>query len=263
MSNEENLKSLALTLLPGLKTELGDLTTNVPDKQLLKFLYWKPNIQRAASRFRAHVQWRKDNAWAFDDPHLRLSSDEQLKRLIKSEFIIAPESIVSKNGAAVLVGRLRNNDMGDGRTPKDVCRAILYIIDRVLEREEAQMNGIVIFHDLGGLSKNNVHPLIPKMLLSAIIGNFPVKIRGLYLLNRPFFFKVLFTPIKKVLFPKKLKERTYAVDSIDEIYKIVEKEKLLTEHGGELDFNPEDWVSKHEKNEESEDNFGSLHHCIS
>ena len=53
------------------------------------------------------------------------------------------------------------------------------------------------------------------------------------------------------------------MESIDEIYNIVDKERLLTEHGGELEFNPEDWVSKHEKDEESEDNFDSLHHCIS
>jgi len=261
MSNEQDLKAKALALLPGFKTELGEeLTTSVPDKQLLKFLHWKPDINRAAERFRAHVQWRNDNGWAFDNPHLLVSTDKQLKKLTKSQFFIAPESMVSKGGAAVIVGRLRKNDMKDGRTPTEVCRAILYTIDRVLEREEAQMNGIVIFHDLNGLSKNNIHPLIPKML-TAIIGNFPIKISGLYLLNPPLVFRVFFTPIIRILFPKKLKERTHYVDSIDDVYNIIDKAKLLKEHGGELDFDPDTEVARHEENEEN-DNFGSLHSCI-
>ena len=87
MSNLEEIKAKAFSLLPGLKTELGDAAADVPDKQLLKFLHWKPDITRAAERFRAHLKWRKGNPWAFDDQPLRVSSDEQLKKLLKNDFL--------------------------------------------------------------------------------------------------------------------------------------------------------------------------------
>lgn len=41
-------------LLPALKTELGDAADGVSDENLLKFLRWKPSVERAAGRFRDH-----------------------------------------------------------------------------------------------------------------------------------------------------------------------------------------------------------------
>jgi hypothetical protein len=79
--------------------------------------------------------------------------------------------------------------MSNGRTAKDVCRMILYTIDRALKRESAQIIAIVIFHALNGLSKNNMDPSIAKLLISAIIGHFPIRIEGIYALNAPFFFR--------------------------------------------------------------------------
>lgn len=40
------------TLLPALKEELGSDCLGVDDEHLIKFLHWKPNIERAAGRYR-------------------------------------------------------------------------------------------------------------------------------------------------------------------------------------------------------------------
>ena len=101
----EERKKKALSLLPSLKEELGDLATDVEDRQLLKFLHWKTDVDRAAGRFRSHIQWRKENPVLFDDPLLQSSKDDELYRLLRGNFIIAPDSLTAKNGAAVLVGR--------------------------------------------------------------------------------------------------------------------------------------------------------------
>lgn len=259
--DHQNQKDQALALLPELKEELGNLAVGVTDKNLLKFLLWKPNVKRAADRFRAHIEWRRDNAWAFDEPELRVSTDAQVDRLIKGEVIVAPDSLVSKDGSAVLVGRLRNNDMKDGRTATDVCRSILYLVDRVLEREEAQLNGVVIFHDLNGITKNNVDIQIPKMLLRGIIGHFPIRIKGIYMLNPPWFFKGMFSVISNLLFPKKLKARTHFLNSIDDVYKFIDQDKLLAEHGGSLEFDVKVWAQRHREREEN-GTIESLHNCI-
>ena len=112
-------------LLPALKAELGDaLPASVSDDNLLKFLRWKPCVQRASERFRAHRKWRAETPFVFDNPDkpLMASEDAELKRILESDVIIAPEDMVSKSGSAVLCGRLRNNDMGDGRTVDDLVR---------------------------------------------------------------------------------------------------------------------------------------------
>jgi len=253
------LKKRALELLPSLKEELGDLANGVSDANLLKFLYWKTDVSRASERFRAYVTWSKENPWAFDS--LEASKDGQLKKLLMDNIVIGPESLVSKDGGAVLVGRLRNNDMTDGRTPQEVCRLILYLIDRALEREEAQIHGVTIFHDLSGLGRNNVHPGIPKLLLKGILGHFPLRINGFYLLNAPWFFRTFVSTAVMTFFPKKLKQRTHFIDSLDDLHKYINKEKLLKEHGGELDFDTKAWVEnqcERERNGTRE----TLHECI-
>ena len=255
------IKKKSLGLLPALKEELGDLAQDVEDENLIKFLHWKQDVQRAAERFRAHVSWRKENPWAFDK--LRVSEDGQLKKVMKSEVIVAPDSLVTKSGEAVLVGRLRNNDMSDGRTPQDVARSIFYLIDRVLEREEAQLHGVIIFHDLNGLSKNNIHPTIPRLVFKGIIGNFPVRIKGIYLLKPPWFFNGIFAVVKNTILPKKLKQRVTNVDSIEDMYDVIDKEKLLEEHGGNLKHDNN--VSVEElgaKEQDKNGEFRSLKSCV-
>lgn len=270
-------KETALSLLPALKQELGaELVDGVPDHQLLKFLLWKTDVSRAAERFRAHVRWRESNAWAFGDgdetednhqqqKHKRLTvtDDPEIGRLLGGAFVVAPPSLTSPKygGAAVIVGRLRKNDMKDGRTPVDVCRSLLYVIDRTLEREEAQLHGVVVFHDLQGLKRDNVHPAIPKMLLGGILGHFPLRIRGLYLLNAPWFFKVFFRVVSNLFFGKKLKQRTHFVDNLEDMYAVLDKKNMLTEHGGELDFDAEAWVEEQRRLEES-GGAGSLSCCL-
>jgi len=160
---------------------------------------------------------------------------------------------VTKDGCTVLVGRLRNNDMTDGRTPEDVCRMILYIIDRALERESTYERGVVVFHDLKDISKDNIHPGVAKLLFRAILGHLPLKIKGIYLLNAPFFFKGMFTMISSLLFPKKLKQRVHYVESLEDMYGVIDQDLLLREHGGQLDFDVEEWVKKAIEREESGD----------
>jgi len=241
----DQLKETALGLLPEFKKELlseGELPEG-DDARLLRFLYWKPNIVRAKERYHKLKDYYRDNPWAFG----KVNDDPTLKRVLESEVIVSPDGMVDKNGHSVLVGRLRNNDMGDGRTPKDVVRSLIYTIDRVLERPEAQLNGIVIFHDMRGLSTSNIHPGIPKLLLNAIIGNFPLRIKGIYILDAPLFFRLLFNTLVGMAMPKKLRDRTNFVSSIDEVP--IETSELLEEHGGERVHNQKAWVESHMKRE--------------
>lgn len=84
-------------LLPLLKAELGDpMAARAKDYNLIKNLRWKPDIQRAAHRYKGLHQWRQENSYAFDDPILQASEDASLKRVLESNVLVAPEGMVDK-----------------------------------------------------------------------------------------------------------------------------------------------------------------------
>ena len=139
--------------------------------------------------------------------------------------------------------------MSDGRTAEDVVRMAIYTIDRVLETPNAQENGVVVFHDLTGLVRNNLDVRIPKMLLRALIGHFPIRIHGIYVYNAPGFFRGIFRMMSLIM-PAKLKQRTHFVDSLEQVYEIIDKEEMLEEHGGTRTHDANEWVAKQMEREE-------------
>mmetsp|Transcript_24701 Transcript_24701/g.44725 ORF Transcript_24701/g.44725 Transcript_24701/m.44725 type:complete len:289 (-) Transcript_24701:1171-2037(-) len=247
-------------LLPSLKEELGQSAHGVSDENLVKFLNWKPSVDRAAGRYKSHVKWRKENPFAFETRPLRAGDDAELKRVLESDTLVAPDDLVDKEGSPVMLGRLRHNDMTDGRTVEDVCRMIIYTIDRVLERETAQIHGITVFHDLTGITTKNVDKKIPKLLLGAIVNHFPIRIKAVYILNAPIFFRIIFSVIQ-YLMPKKLRSRFNFISDITEVYKVIDQDQLLEEHGGKRKHNSAEWVAAQIKRE-TDGTMVSLKECL-
>jgi len=248
-------------LLPAFREELGNLAEGVSDDSLLKFLYWKPGgIKRPAERFRAHVKWRKENPFGFETVPLLASSDERLKSVIESEVIVAPEGMVDKGGSTVFVGRLRNNDMSDGRTAQDVARMVLYTIDRALERESTLQHGITIFHDLTGITRANVDTAIPRLIFKALFGHFPVRITAIYIYNAPSFFPALFSVVS-LLMPAKVRSRVKFVKDMSQVYAAIDREQLLEEHGGKRVYDGKEWVRNQIKREQ-DGTMHSLKDCL-
>jgi len=58
------------------------------------------------------------------------------------------------------------------------------------------------------------------------------------------FFTAFFKVISTVTLPSKIRKRMHFVSSIDDIYRVLPKDELLVEHGGQLDFDVEKWVEE-------------------
>jgi len=257
---DETTSSLSSQLLPLLREELAselDAVAVMTDEQLVPFLRWKPNVARAAQRVRAFLSWKRDNPHLFDET-LRLSQDDPLCRVLASRFIVAPPELKTKpndpndkGGSPVLIGRLRNNDLRDGRTVDDVCRALFYTLDRLLETPASSEQGIVILHDLRGFSPSKNADLgIPKTLFGALFGHFPVRIKAIYLLNAPFFFHAFFQMVSTLLFPAKVKARCKFIKSLKEIEDVVDIDLLPRDVGGNADeFDVEAWMEEQKQRE--------------
>ena len=176
-------------------------------------------------------------------------------------MLIVPESLVDKDGSPVLMGRLRHNDMTDGRSVQDVCRMIIYCVDRLLERTEAG-DGITIFHDMEDLSRKNIDIGIPKILFGALLGHFPLRIKQIYILNAPWFFYPIFTSLSTIFFSPKLRKRIHFIKSLDEVLQAIDQEKLLVEHGGKLEFDASAWVQQQIDRELNDQSMSSLQNCL-
>ncbi|CAJ1952709.1 unnamed protein product [Cylindrotheca closterium] len=237
-------------LLPAFKESLGSTADGIEDIHLQQFLRWKPNVQRATERFRAFCQWKKANPSLFDDS-LRLTKDDELLRLIKSQVIVHPPGCTTNTGSPILIGRLRNNDMKDGRTVEGVCRMMFYNIDRMLEMPESCDEGITILHDLKGFSPSKNADLgIPKLLFSAIFGHFPIRIKNIYLLNAPFVFYAFFKALSTMFFPAKVKARCVFISKVDDLKDVMDTDLLLKDVGGKAELDLDRWIEANKKREQ-------------
>lgn len=252
---EQNIK--ALELLPALKDELQQDCNGVKDEDLLMFLRWKPSVERAAGRFRKFLQWKQNNPGLFDES-LRVSKDQELERLLQTEVIVAIPGLVTKAGGPLLIGRLRNNDMTDGRTPNDVCRMMFYTVDRIMERPETQSHGVTIIHDLRDLNRSkNLRLEMAKTVFHGLLGHFPLHIRAIYMWKAPPFFPAFFRIVSTLVMTKKIRERVHFIEDLSEIQSVVDQECLLTELGGTLEWSSTDWVEEC-KQREIDGNFQSM-----
>ena len=244
-----DIETIILELLPDLKKELGEDCAGVDDEQLLKFLYWKPSIERAAKRYRDFVYWKTTNPGIFDDT-LRVSKDSELERCLLSEVLVSPPLLRTKQGGPILIGRLRNNDMTDGRTVDGVCRMIFYTIDSVANRPETQKHGVTIIHDLTGFDKSkNFKMEITKRLYHGLFGQFPVHITAVYVCKAPLVVQAFFKLISSLFMSKKVRNRIKFIDEFSELSDVIDEDNLLIELGGTLEWNTKDWIEEQKKRE--------------
>jgi hypothetical protein len=258
--DEHNLQernSMALELLPALKEELQQDCNGVKDEDLLMFLRWKPSVDRAAGRFRKFLQWKRNNPGLFDET-LHVSKDQELERLLQTEVIVAIPGLYTKDGGPLLIARVRNNDMTDGRTARDVCRMMFYTIDRIMERPESQSHGVTVIHDLRGFDRSkNVRIEVAKIVFHGLLGHFPLHIRAIYIWKAPPLFPAFFEIMSKLVMTKKIRERLHFIDDLSEIESVVDQDSLLTELGGTLKWSSKDWVEEC-KQREIEGSFQSM-----
>jgi len=242
----------ARELLPDLKKELAHLADGVDDDQLLKFLYWKQDVNRAAGRYRDFIKWKTSNPGIFDES-LRLTKDPELERVVAGEILVSPPKLLTKQGETILIARMRNNDMTDGRTVDTLIRSLFYTIDAVLDRPETQLKGVVVIHDLRGVDKKkNFSMEVAKRLYQGLFGQFPIHINAIYICYPPAFMKAFFALISNLFMSKKVRERIKFVDSLEDLieHDVIDNiQELIPDLGGALEWSITDWIEEQKEKE--------------
>ncbi|NWI23361.1 TTPA protein, partial [Sula dactylatra] len=96
-------------------------------------------------------------------------------------------------------------------TAYDVFRVSLITSELIVKEIETQRNGVKAIFDLQGwrfAHAFQISPAVAKKIAAVLTDSFPLKVRGIHLINEPLFFHPVFTLIKPFL-TEKIKERVY------------------------------------------------------
>ncbi|XP_005042226.1 PREDICTED: alpha-tocopherol transfer protein [Ficedula albicollis] len=114
------------------------------------------------------------------------------------------------HGSKVLIYRIGQWDPSLF-TAYDVFRVSLITSELIVKEIETQRNGVKAIFDLQGwrfAHAFQISPAVAKKIAAVLTDSFPLKVRGIHLINEPLFFHPVFALIKPFL-TEKIKQRVY------------------------------------------------------
>ncbi|XP_078073210.1 alpha-tocopherol transfer protein [Mustelus asterias] len=140
------------------------------------------------------------------------------------------------SGSRVLIYKIGNWD------PKhfsayEVFRVSLITSELIVQEVKTQLNGVKVIFDLCGwrfAHALKISPTIAKQISAVLVDSFPLKVRGIHMINEPVLFDSVFAIIKPFL-PEKIKERIHMHGSNyrHSLFKYFPIHILPTEYGGQ------------------------------
>lgn len=140
------------------------------------------------------------------------------------------------SGSRVLIYRIAQWNSKDF-SAYEVFRVSLITSELIVRETETQRRGIKVIFDLQGwcfAHALQINPSLAKRISSVLTDSFPLKVRGIHLINEPIFFRPVFAMLRPFL-PDKIKQRIhmhggYFADSLcDHFHPSI----LPPEYGGE------------------------------
>ncbi|XP_062986851.1 alpha-tocopherol transfer protein [Elgaria multicarinata webbii] len=113
-------------------------------------------------------------------------------------------------GSKVIVYRIARWDPKTF-TAFDVFRVSLITSELIVREIDTQRNGVKVIFDLQGwriAHAFQISPTVAKRVAAVLTDSFPLKVRGIHLINEPLFFRPVFTLIKPFL-SEKIKARIH------------------------------------------------------
>ncbi|XP_031472192.1 tyrosine-protein phosphatase non-receptor type 9 isoform X2 [Phasianus colchicus] len=120
-----------------------------------------------------------------------------------------------------------------------VLQALFYLLDRAVESFETQRNGLVFIYDMAGSQYTNFELDLSKKILNLLKGAFPARLKKVFIVGAPMWFRVPYSIIS-LLLKEKLRERVQMV-KMSELKEHLPRECLPETLGGCLKLDPLSW----------------------
>lgn len=225
--------------------ELPAADTSLSDRFLIKFLRARDfDVDLSLQLLLNYQRWRKES------PEISacLSPSSMLGLLNTSYHAVLP--VRDHTGSRVLIYRIGQWD------PKDwsvihVFKVSLMTSEVICREAETQRRGVKVIFDLDGWSFSHalqVTPSLAKKISSVLTDSFPLKVRGIHLVNEPLIFRPVFAMIRPFL-SDKIKQRIHlhGADFQDTLSDFFSAVVLPPEYGGEglgVEEACQDWTNQ-------------------
>ncbi|XP_031733091.1 alpha-tocopherol transfer protein isoform X2 [Anarhichas minor] len=170
---------------------------------LLKFLRARDFDEELSLKLLLNYQrWRRES------PEIStcLSPSSVIGLLNTTYHAVLPQR--DHTGSRVLIYRIGQWNPKDW-TAFQVFRVSLITSEIISTETETQRRGLKVIFDLQGWSLGHalqVNPSLARKISSVLADSFPLKVRGIHLVNEPLFFRPVFAMIRPFL-PDKIKQR--------------------------------------------------------
>nr|XP_040027614.1 alpha-tocopherol transfer protein isoform X1 [Gasterosteus aculeatus aculeatus] len=200
-------------------------------KFLVKFLRARDFDEELSLKLLLNYQrWRRES------PEIStcLSPSSVIGLLNTTYHAVLPQR--DHTGSRVLIYRIGQWNPKDW-TAIQVFRVSLITSEIISTEAETQRRGLKVIFDLQGWSLGHalqINPSLAKKISSVLSDSFPLKVRGIHLVNEPMFFRPVFAMIRPFL-PDKIKQRInmHGADFHDTLSDFFSPPVLPPEYGGE------------------------------
>lgn len=117
----------------------------------------------------------------------------------------------------------------------DNIRAIYLTLEKLIQPEETQVNGVVILVDYAGVGlsqASNPGPLLAKKVVGILQDGFPIRIKAVNIINEPRIFKGIFAIIKPFLKEKMAERFVLHGSDLASLHRVIPQSVLPEEYGG-------------------------------
>uniref|UniRef100_A0A8D0HFS1 protein-tyrosine-phosphatase n=1 Tax=Sphenodon punctatus TaxID=8508 RepID=A0A8D0HFS1_SPHPU len=208
---------------------VSPLSWNVAVKFLMARKF---DVLRAIELFHSYRETRLKEGIVKLKPH-----EEPLRsELLSGKFTILSARDPSGASIALFTAKLHHPNKSVQHV---VLQALFYLLDRAVESFETQRNGLVFIYDMAGSQYTNFELDLSKKILNLLKGAFPARLKKVFIVGAPMWFRVPYSIIS-LLLKEKLRERVQMV-KMSELKDHLPRECLPEYLGGSLKLDPLNW----------------------
>ncbi|XP_077174202.1 tyrosine-protein phosphatase non-receptor type 9 isoform X2 [Paroedura picta] len=192
----------------------------------------KFDVFRAIELFHSYRETRLKEGIVQLKPH----EDPLRSELLSGKFTILSVRDPSGASIALFTAKLHQPNKSVQHV---VLQALFYLLDRAVESFETQRNGLVFIYDMAGSHYTNFELDLSKKILNLLKGAFPARLKKVFIVGAPMWFRVPYSIIS-LLLKEKLRERVQMV-KMSELKRHLPQECLPEYLGGSLKLDPLSW----------------------
>ncbi|XP_034043410.1 tyrosine-protein phosphatase non-receptor type 9 [Thalassophryne amazonica] len=200
----------------------------------IKFLMARKfEVSRAIVLFQAYKNTR------IKEGIISINPDEEPLRseLLSGKFTVLPGRDAKGAALALFTARLHRPD---ATTHKAVLQAIIYQLDKAIESQQTQRDGLIFIYDMTNSNYGNFDYELCVKILNLLKGAFPARLKCVFIVSSPLWFRAPFA-VLRLFVREKLRERVCTVKA-HELASHIPVSSLPEHLGGTSQYSHVAWI---------------------